>query len=429
MTTRISTLSNGLQVVTDQIDTVETAAVGLWVNAGARHETAELAGVSHFLEHMAFKGTANRSARDIAESIESVGGYLNAYTSRETTCYYARLLSHDVPLAVDLLSDILQFSTFKEEELEKERQVILQEIGESLDNPDDLVFDHLQQTAFPGQALGASILGTPDSVTRMTRPHLKAYQEHHYSASRMVLAATGKVHHDAIVAMAEERFQHLPRHTPVKTEKARFQGGYHQLHRPLEQVHFMMGFEGLPLGHPRYYSQSVLAAVLGGGMSSRLFQEVREKKGLAYSIYSFTSAFSDSGLLGFYVGTSEQHFTPALETMTRELRQVSETLTMKEICRVKAQLKASLMIALESTTTRCEQLAQQMITYGRPLSPSEIIDRIEAVELDDIQDLGKSLFATPPAISTVGPVFQMPTYDEVCDMLGQTATRNNAATA
>jgi predicted Zn-dependent peptidase len=421
MATRISTLSNGLKVVSDQIDTVETAAVGVWVNVGARHEKGPLSGASHFLEHMAFKGTAHRNAQEIAESIESVGGHLNAYTSRENTCYYARILSQDTPLAVDILSDILQFSTFREEEMVRERGVILQEIGESLDNPDDLVFDQLQKISFPDQALGRSILGTNKSVSEMTRDMLKTYQERHYGTSNMVLAATGKVRHDEIVSMAEEKFQHLSRDIEIEKEPVRFGGGAIHTHRALEQIHFMMGFEGLALGHEHYYVMSVLAALLGGGMSSRLFQEVREKKGLAYSIYSFTSAFSDTGLLGFYMGTDEHGLVPALETMTGELSHVHETLRPKELARVKAQLKASLMMALESTTTRCEQLAQQMMIYGRPLSPTEIIDRIEAVEMEEVQALAFQIFKSPPVISTVGPVFKTPSYEDICGMLGQQA--------
>ncbi|MBA4118777.1 MAG: peptidase M16 [Candidatus Puniceispirillum sp.] len=404
MTTRITTLSSGLRVVTDQIDTVETAAVGMWVGVGARHEASHEAGVSHFLEHMAFKGTANRSAQDIAETIEGVGGHLNAYTSRETTCYYARVLGDDVPLAVDLLSDILQFSTFREEELIKERDVILQEIGEALDNPDDIVFDQLQRTAYANQALGASILGTVESVSTMARATLQAYQDAHYKAPSMVLAAAGKVRHEALVALVEEKFQHLSSSLDTSFEKATFSGGALHLHRPLEQVHLMVGYEGLRLGHPRFYTQSVLAAVLGGGMSSRLFQEIREKRALAYSVYGFTTAYSDAGLMGFSMGTSEKSVQNALDVLRDELNKVHTSLQPREIARVKAQLKASLMMALESTSSRCEQLAQQLLIYGRPVSAAEIIDRIESVTLEDVADLAKEMFAKEGVISTVGPL-------------------------
>lgn len=409
MTTRITTLASGLRVVTDQIDTVETAAVGVWVSVGARHEGPHEAGVSHFLEHMAFKGTANRSAQDIAETIEGVGGHLNAYTSRETTCYYARVLGDDVPLAVDLLSDILQFSTFREEELMKERDVILQEIGEAQDNPDDIVFDQLQRTAYKDQALGASILGTVESVSSMARATLQRYQDAHYKAPSMVLAAAGKVRHEALVALAEEKFQHLAASPDTALIQAQFSGGTVHLARPLEQVHLMVGYEGLKLGHPRFYTQSILAAILGGGMSSRLFQEIREKRALAYSVYGFTTAFSDSGLLGFSMGTSEKSVQNALDVLAQELESVHTTVSSRELARVKAQLKASLMMALESTSSRCEQLAQQLMIYGRPVSAAELIDRIEAVTLEDVADLAKETFSKPYVVSTVGPL-KAPTH-------------------
>lgn len=419
MTTQISTLSNGLTIITDCVESLETTSLGVWVNVGTRHEEASFNGISHLLEHMAFKGTTHRSAREIAESIENVGGHLNAYTSRENTTYLARVLSSDVPLAVDLLSDILQFSTFKQEELEKERHVVLQEIRDSHDSPDDLLFDLLQETAFPNQALGRPVLGRSETIQSLSREALQNYMNTTYAASQMVLVACGKVDHQMLHNLAEEKFSFLNPQATLQTEPAKYQGGIGHIHRPLEQMHMIMGFEAFPLGHKDYYALALLAALLGGGMSSRLFQEVREKRALAYSVYGFTSSFVDTGLMGIYLGTGEKETRQALKVIGDVLRSIPETLNESEINRVKAQLKASLMMALESTTTRCEQLAHQMTIYGRPLSQTEIVDRIEAVTLPQIQETANFLFSSPPVFTSVGPAFQTPTYEEICSFLGQ----------
>lgn len=422
MTLQISTLSNGLRVVTDHVDWLETVALGVWVNVGTRHETALLNGISHLLEHMAFKGTVHRSAREIAESIENVGGHLNAYTARENTAYFARVLSLDVPLAVDLLSDILQFSTFKQEELEKEKHVVLQEISECHDSPDDVLFDHLQEVSYPHQALGRPVLGQSHSVAKLSRDALQKYMTETYAASQMILVASGKVDHRSLCHLAEEKFSFLQREATLNPEPGLYQGGHLALHRDLEQVHMILGFEALPLGHDHYYVLAILAALLGGGMSSRIFQEVREKRGLAYSVYGFTSSFSDTGLMGFYVGTGERESREALKVIGDILGTVGETLQVSEVERVKAQLKASLLMALENMVTRCEQLAHQMTIYGRPLSQTEIVDRIEAVTLEQIRDLARSIFGTAPVFTSIGPSLQIPTYEEVCHFLGQTSS-------
>lgn len=411
MTTKISTLENGLRVVTDTIDSVETAALGVWVNVGTRNESKNINGISHLLEHMAFKGTVRFSAREIAERIEAVGGHLNAYTSRESTAYYARFLAQDMPLAIDLLSDILQFSVFQEEELERERAVILQEIGQAQDSPDEAVFDEFQRTAFPNQPIGRPIAGTEDIVRSITRETLKKYMESHYAASSMILAAAGKVDHDEIVGLAEEKFSHLQQQNTLLVEPAHYEGGDFRRNRDLEQVHLILGFPGLPLGHTDHYTAALLATVLGGGMSSRLFQEIREKRGLVYSIYSFVSSYSDVGVFGLYAGTGEKEVSEMLPVICEELNQFPLSLKGPEIERAKAQLKAGLMMALESTTTRCEQLAQQMMVYGRPLSPAEITDRIEAVEPEHIAQLAQTLFSQKPTLTALGPLKNLEPYE------------------
>ena len=302
----ITTLASGLRIATATMTNVETASVGVWVDVGARYEAAEVNGVAHMLEHMAFKGTQQRSARGIAEAIENVGGQLNAYTSREQTAYYARVLADDVPLAVDLLADILQHSVFDEEELARERGVVVQEIGQVRDTPDDLVFDQFQETAFPGQALGRSILGPPEVIAAMPRTALIDYMARHYGPKRMVLAAAGKIEHARVVELGERLFGELPAASDDQGEPAEYRGGERREERDLEQAHLLLGLPAFAYTDDDFYALQVLSAMLGGGMSSRLFQEVREKRGLAYSIFSFASCYRDTGFLGIYAGTGEQ---------------------------------------------------------------------------------------------------------------------------
>ena len=303
---RISTLANGLRVATDPMDSVETASVGVWIEAGSRYETATICGVSHFLEHMVFKGTRRRDARAIAEEIEAVGGHLNAHTSREYTAFYAKVLKEDVPLAVDIIADILQDATLDDGELGRERTVILQEIMQAQDTPDDIIFDRFQETAFPEQALGRPVLGSPELISAMTREVLASYMRVHYGAPRMVLAAAGRVDHDELVALAEATFDRLPATIEGLREPARYQGGDFREERDLEQVHLVLGFQGVGYRDPDFYPVSVLSTLLGGGMSSRLFQEAREKRGLVYSIYTFPTSYTDSGVFGIYAGTGEK---------------------------------------------------------------------------------------------------------------------------
>src|SRR5712691_10031881 len=306
MTVQQATLANGLRIVTDRIDTVDTASLGLWVDVGTRHEAPEVNGAAHFLEHTAFKGTERRSARAIAEEIEAVGGHLNAYTSRESTAYYAKVLKDDLPLALDILADILLHSSFDPAEFERERAVILQEIGQANDTPDDIIFDHFQERAFPDQAMGRPVLGSPEILRLLSRKAVMTYLRDHYGASRMVLSASGNLDHDRLVELADKLLSAMPAERAISSEPARYVGGEHRQERDLEQLHLVLGFPGLTLGDPDYYAAAVLSTAFGGGMSSRLFQEVREKRGLAYTIHSFTHSFRDGGLFGIYAGTGEE---------------------------------------------------------------------------------------------------------------------------
>ena len=412
--TKITTLDNGLRVATEEMPNVKTASVGIWVDVGARYELPEVNGVAHMLEHMAFKGTERRSARAIAEAIEDVGGHLNAYTSREHTAYYARVLADDLPLAVDLLADILQHSTFVEDELTRERQVILQEIGQVQDTPDDLVFDLFQETAYPGQALGRSILGPAEIVAAMPRQALLDYMVGHYGPRCMVLAAAGRLEHDHVVDLAQRLFFELPAPAPHAPDPAQYRGGERREMRDLEQAHVLLGMPAFSYLDDDFYALQVLSTMLGGGMSSRLFQEVREKRGLAYSVFSFASCYRDAGMLGIYAGTGEQETHELVPVVCEEFQKLIDEPGEGELVRARAQLKTSLMMALESCFAQSEELARQLLIFNRRIAPEEIIARIDAVDQAAIRRVGRRLLTgAGPTLAAIGPLARLPSLDAV----------------
>ncbi|NKB22254.1 MAG: insulinase family protein [Alphaproteobacteria bacterium] len=417
MTVEITKLANGLTVVTDRLDTVETVSLGVWVQAGARFETAANNGVSHLLEHMAFKGTARRSARDIAEEIEAVGGHLNAFTSREITAFHATTLKDNVDVAIDIIGDILQNSVFDQQELERERAVVLQEIGQAFDTPDDVVFDHFQSTAFPDQPLGRPVLGPPEIVSSMTRDTLMGYMGTHYTPPRMIFAAAGKLDHDAIVAMVEGQFAGIDAGDVEQPAAALYQGGDRRETRDLEQVHFVLGFESAGFHDPDYYAIAVAASTLGGGMSSRLFQEIREKRGLVYSIYGFNSAYSDGGLFGIYAGTGEDGLAELVPVLCNELIKSTSSIEEKELGRARAQMRTGIVMSLESTAARAEQIARQIAVFGRVMPIEELIEKVEALSCADIERAISRLLSSKPTVAAIGPVSQLPSYDDIAGQL------------
>ncbi len=404
MSVEVTRFPSGLTVVTDAMAHLETASLGVWVGCGSRDEERDENGISHLLEHLAFKGTTHRTARQIAEEVEAVGGDLNAATSAETTAYYARVLRADIPLALDVLSDILANASFEPEELAREQNVIVQEIGAAEDTPDDLVFEYLQQTAFPDQPIGRSILGTPATVRSFDRKRLKDYLARHYRAPDMVIAAAGAVDHDAILEEVEHRFASFAGPEAPVPEPARFGGGTKVEVRELEQAHIALALQGVSQRDPSLYSLQVFASVVGGGMSSRLFQEVRELRGLCYSIYAFHVPYSDTGMFGLYSGTDASDVPELMRVVVDEIANAAEAITEAEVARAKAQMKAGLLMALESSSARAEQLARQMIAYGRPIPLDEIVARIEAVDVDSARAAGRELLCrSRPAIAALGP--------------------------
>ncbi len=413
----ITTLPSGLTVLTERMERVETVSFGAYVGAGTRHETAAENGVAHFLEHMAFKGTERRSAADIAEAIENVGGHINAYTSREQTAYYVKLLKEDLALGADIIGDILCHSSFEPEELERERGVILQEIGQANDTPDDIVFDHFQSAAYPAQPMGRPVLGTEQIIRTMKREALPGFMSQHYTPDNMVIAASGNLYHEQVVELAQKHFADLPRaerHAPMPAD---YMGGEYRELRDLDQAHIVLGFNSPAYGEADYYPAMLLSTLLGGGMSSRLFQEIREKRGLVYSIYSFTAPAEDGGLFGIYAGTGESEAAELIPVTLEELEKVQRAVSEAELNRARAQLKAGLLMSLEFTGSRCEQLARQWQVFGRIIPVSETVAKINAVTVDDIRAAGAKIFRQKPTLATIGPVAQVPKFSSIIDRL------------
>lgn len=421
MSVAVTTLPNGVRVVTDSMPHLETTSLGIWIGAGSRHETLGEHGLSHLLEHMAFKGTRRRSAIRIAEEIEAAGGDLNAATSTEQTAYYARVLAADTGLALDILSDILTDSVFDPVELEREKDVVLQEIGAVDDTPDDLVFEILTATAYPDQPIGRPILGTPEGVSRFDRSAIAGYLSTHYTPGSMIVGAAGALEPARIVDEAAARFGDLPAAAPPPMPAATYRGGAMHVSRKLEQAHLAVAFEGPSFNDPGHYAAHVFSHAAGGGMSSRLFQEVREKRGLAYSIYSFDWAYADTGLFGFYAATAGKNLRDLAAVSLDCLSEATETLTEAEVERAKAQLKVSVLVALESSGARAEQIARQHLAFGRTIGREEVIARIDAIGVVDARRAGRALLASAPTVASVGPRRGVPTPEQVAARLRRPA--------
>ncbi len=406
----LTVLPSGLRVVSQHMEHAATVSLGIWIGAGARDELPHEHGLAHLLEHMAFKGTARRSARAIAEEIESVGGDLNAATSVEYTCYTARVLGQDLGLAVDILADILTAPALSEEELAREKSVILQEIGAVQDTPDDLVYDRFLQAAFPGQPLGRPILGTAETVKGFTADAIRAYLRRHYHAGNMVLAASGAVDHGELVGLAERHLAALPAAAPADgdREPGQYRGGEARLPGDEEQVHLVLGFPGKPFRDGAHYPLQIFSSVLGGGLSSRLFQEVREQRGLAYSIDAFHWPFSDCGVFGISAGTAPEDVGELVEVSLACLRQAAEDVSEAEVARARAQMKVGLLASLESPGGKLEQMARQVLVFGRAIPREELASRLEAVTLADVRAAAQALLGQEPTVAAVGPIGGLP---------------------
>ncbi|MBD9648830.1 insulinase family protein [Ensifer sp. ENS09] len=424
-------LPSGLTVVTEQMPHLESVALGVWIKSGSRNETLGEHGIAHLLEHMAFKGTARRTARQIAEEIENVGGEVNAATSTETTSYYARVLKDHVPLAVDILADILTESSFDEEELRREKHVILQEIGAADDTPDDVVFDRFAETAYRNQTVGRPILGTPETVMSFSADQIRHYLGRNYTTDRMFVVAAGAVEHESFVRQVEERFSSLPR-TPIATpvlETALYTGGESRETRDLMDAQVLLGFEGKAYHARDFYCSQILANILGGGMSSRLFQEVREHRGLCYSVYAFHWGFSDTGIFGVHAATGGENLPELMPVIVDELRKSSMNIEQQEIERARAQIRAQLLMGQESPAARAGQIARQMMLYGRPIPNEELMERLSGITIERLTDLaGRLFFDTIPTLSAIGPLDQLaPMGDILSSLTGKAAVPHAVA--
>jgi predicted Zn-dependent peptidase len=413
LTLRLTTLPNGLRIVTENMPGLKSASVGIWVTAGGRHERPEQNGIAHFLEHMAFKGTARRTAVQIAEAIEDVGGYINAYTSREMTAYYARVLQNDVALAVEVIADIVLNSTFDPDEIETERNVILQEIGQALDTPDDIIFDWLHEVSYPDQPFGRTILGPAERVGAFAREDLTRFVAEHYGPDQMILSAAGGVDHDAIVSQATAIFGGLARIGAGPIQPAAFLGGERREVKDLEQVHVAIAFEAPGYRAPDVYAAQVYATALGGGMSSRLFQKIREERGLCYSIFAQSGAYEDTGQITLYAGTSEEEIGELTRLTLDELKRSAEDMTEAEVARARAQLKAGLLMGLESPSSRAERLARLLSIWGRVPDVEESVARIDAVTTRDVRAYAGIMQQSKVALALYGPVAVAPGLEAI----------------
>ena len=417
MTVRTHDFPNGMRVVTENMPGLKSATLGIWVTTGCRHERADQNGMAHFLEHMAFKGTARRTSLQIAEEIEDVGGYINAYTSREMTAYHARVLENDVPLALDVITDIVKNPIFDPKEIEIERGVILQEIGQANDTPDDIIFDWLQETAFPDQPMGRPILGPAERVRAFTRDNFREFVGQHYQPENLILSAAGAVDHDAIVAESGAIFGDLGRSPPRETAPAAFAGGECRVEKDLEQAHFALALPAPGYCDEDIYVAQVHASIMGGGMSSRLFQEAREKRGLCYSIFAHADSYAECGMMMIYAGTSGDQISELAHVTIDELRRATGDMTEDEVARARTRMKAGMLMGLESASSRCERLARSLAIWGRVPSLEETVAKVDAVDLGSVRAYSERLVTGTPALALYGPVSGAPDYQILSERL------------
>jgi predicted Zn-dependent peptidase len=403
----LTTLANGLRVASRSMQSVETVAVGLYADCGSRDEPAELNGIAHLFEHMGFKGAGGRSGREISELVESVGGDLNAATDREGTAFYASLLAADLGLGVALLADLVRRPHFEPRHLVTERKVVLQELAEARDTPPDLVFETLQQIAFPGQAMGRSVLGSARSLERVGIDDLERWRDTHYRPGRLILVAAGKLEHAALVDIAERQFGDMAAGAAPAAEPARFVGGHRSERSRGKQAHLAIGMPAPSWRDAENYAAQMFADVVGVGASSRLFQELREEQGLAYSVSAMAQAFGDCGLFSVYLATDRDDAQWAHGEVERVLAEAVATVSDAELARARALAKAGMMMSLESCWGQASYVATRLQRDGRLVEPAEIVARLDAVKLDEVKAAGARMLAGPRALSSVGAKLAM----------------------
>lgn len=413
-TVRRSVLPGGLRVVTETLPTVRSATFGIWVGVGSRDETPALNGATHYLEHLLFKGTARRSALEISSAIDAVGGEMNAFTAKEYTCYYARVLDTDLPLAIDVVSDMLTGSLIRQEDIDAERGVVLEEIAMTEDDPGDQVHDLFATAMLGDSPLGRPVLGTVDTINALTRDQVARFYRKHYDPTRLVVAAAGNIDHATVVRQVRKAFEDagalrdadaVPRPPRDGTRTIRGQGRVELLERRTEQAHVVLGMPGLSRHDDRRWALGVLNTALGGGMSSRLFQEVREKRGLAYSVYSYTSSFADCGLFGVYAGCQPRRVHEVLKICREELDQVAEHgLSDEELHRAIGQFSGSTVLSLEDTGALMNRIGKSELCWGEQMSVDATLERIAAVTPDEVRAVARDVLGQRPSLAVIGPL-------------------------
>ena len=411
---KITTLKNGIRVVTEHLARVDTVSLGTWVGVGSRFEEKNENGISHFLEHMAFKGTTTRSALDIAKAIEDVGGYINAYTGKDMTGYYVRLLKEDINIGLDIISDIFQHASMDEKELNTEKGVIIQELNMYKDQPEAVVEQNFNLAAYPDQPFGRDIGGDQEVIRQMTPQKMLEYMHRQYTADRVIISASGAVDHDDFVASCEKLFCDVNTHKGKSAEPARYVGGSSYETKAHEQVNLLVGFEGVPYGADNYWTLKVLSVILGGGMTSRLFQEIREKRGLVYTVHASADSDADTGMFSIYAGTGEKQVAELMPVLCDEIKKFSSTLTQTEIDRAKTQIKARLVMQNENPSTHADKNARMMLHYGRVISEKEILSAIKKVSIKDLNESAKALFNQKPTVAALGPISHLMSYEDIC---------------
>lgn len=395
-------LSNGMTIAVDPLPGAESVALGLYASVGSRSEPAQLSGLAHLVEHMVFKGAGGRDTRELAEVIEDVGGSLNAWTARDQTAFHGRALARDLPLVAELIADLVRGPHFDAEHLEREKQVVLSELGESLDAPDDLVHDHLFEAAFEGQAIGRPVLGNEQTVRSIGREDCCGWLEQQFVPSRLVLSASGKLDPRELLKLAEQLFGDMEQRPAPPVDAAHFTGGARYDRRSFEQAHWCLAFNGISAADPAHHALALFVQALGGGTSSRLFQELREERGLAYSIYAWNQAFADTGLVGIGCAAERSQAGESVQLARDTLSAAAEGLTEAELNRARAQFEAALLMGLETPQGRADHMARSIEVFGRILSLGEVLGQIRSVTLEHARGAGQKLLDGPTAVASVG---------------------------
>lgn len=418
MTFNSSKLNNGLNIVTYSMPYVNSVSINIIVKVGSRNESKEEAGISHFLEHMAFKGTKTRSAIEIAKEFDNIGGHFNAYTSRENTVYYTKILKQHTSQAMDILADILQNSQFAEEDIKKELSVISQEIAGVKDCPDDLVFEKFYELAYKDHPLGRSILGTYDNIAKFDKISFQNYINKHYSAENIYISIAGNIDHKESVDIAQNLFYSLPSSLSRKQEKSKYSGGFSVTEKPLEQTTIALGFESVSYQNLQdFYHAQILSIILGGGLSSRLFQKIREKYGLAYGIGSGVNAFYDSGIFSIYAAADHRNVIMMINKIVEEINQIKEYISQDELERAKAQIESNIYMAEEKTEYKSEEIGKNFALFGKYFPAKEVMEIISATQIEDLKSMANKIFSNTPTLATVGDRLDNFNFNIMCDNL------------